>query len=237
MFEKKLKNAADKSSIELSDKQLEQFNCFYNEVIEWNKKFNLTAITEPDDFAIKHVIDSLVICSDDVFVNAKTMIDVGTGAGFPGIPLKIFKPDIKVTLLDSLNKRIHFLNHVIEKLKLNDIVCIHSRAEDAAHNSTLREKFDIAVSRAVAKFNILAEYCMPFVKVNGTFIAFKGANIDTEINDANNAIKILGGNNIEVVPQKLINNDLRNIIYTKKYTITPDKFPRKAGIPEKKPLF
>ena len=126
---------------------------------------------------------------------------------------------------------------MIEKLKLNDIVCIHSRAEDAAHNSTLREKFDIAVSRAVAKFNILAEYCMPFVKVNGTFIAFKGANIDTEINDANNAIKILGGNNIEVVPQKLINNDLRNIIYTKKYTITPDKFPRKAGIPEKKPLF
>ena len=236
MFLEELQKAIQISNYNLNNEQLEQFNKLYNEIVEWNKKINLTAITDPSDFAIKHIIDSISIWNEEKFSNAKTFIDVGTGAGFPGIPLKIYKNDINITLLDSLNKRIQILQGITEKLALKNIFLIHSRAEDAAHNKNFRENFDIAVSRAVARLNILAEYCLPFVKVGGYFIALKGANVDDELSEAKKAIKLLGGDNIECVNFQLPNGDKRNIIYIKKVLNTSKNFPRKAGIPEKKPL-
>ena len=225
-----------RQNIQFNDVQLEQFNKFYNMVIEWNKKFNLTAIIDPKDFAIKHIIDSISIWNDEKFSNVETMIDVGTGAGFPGIPLKIYKPHIKITLLDSLTKRVNFLTAVIDELSITNAVAIHSRAEDAAHNPKFRANFDIATSRAVAKLNILAEYCMPFVKIGGYFVALKGSNLADELTESSRAIKILGGDEVEVIELELPNGDPRNLIYIKKITASPKKFPRKAGTPEKKPL-
>ena len=236
MFIDELQAAAEKFNIELNDTQLEQFDTFYRLVVEWNNKVNLTAITDPSDFAVKHVIDSISIWNDDKFANVKTIIDVGTGAGFPGVPLKIYRPHLKVTLLDSLAKRINFLKTAVEVCHLEDIELIHGRAEDAAHNPELRETFDLAVSRAVAKLNILAEYCVPFVKVGGYFAALKGSNIKEELQDAKSAVKVLGGVDIECIDIALPNNNERNLIYIKKASKTSDKYPRKAGIPERKPL-
>lgn len=236
MFVDELQAAAEKFNVELNDTQLEQFDTFYRLVVEWNKKINLTAITEPSDFAVKHIIDSISIWNDDKFKNIKTVIDVGTGAGFPGIPLKIYRPNIKVTLLDSLAKRINFLKTAVEEIGLEEVSLIHSRAEDAAHNSALREIFDFAVSRAVAKLNILAEYCMPFVRLGGYFAALKGSNLSEELQDATKAVKILGGVDMECVKIKLPNDNERNLIYIKKASKTADKYPRKAGTPERKPL-
>ena len=237
MFISTLHNEAKKFDILFSEQQLKQFDVFYNMLIEFNKKVNLTTITEPKDFAVKHVIDSVSLWNDEKFSNVKTIIDVGTGAGFPGIPLKIYKPNLQILLLDSLNKRIIFLQNVIDELKLENISCMHSRAEDAAHNPKLRESFDLAVSRAVAKLNVLSEYCLPFVKINGFFVAQKGSNIFDEVNEAGKIIKMLGGNNkFETTNFKLPNGDERNIIYIKKFASTPKKFPRKAGLIEKKPL-
>ena len=236
MFVDELQAAAEKFNVELNDTQLEQFDTFYRLVVEWNKKINLTAITEPSDFAVKHIIDSISIWNDDKFKNIKTVIDVGTGAGFPGIPLKIYRPNIKVTLLDSLAKRINFLKTAVEEIELEEVSLIHSRAEDAAHNSALREIFDLAVSRAVAKLNILAEYCVPFVRSGGYFAALKGSNLNEELQDAENVVKILGGVDMECVKIKLPNDNERNLIYIKKAYKTADKYPRKAGTPERKPL-
>ena len=236
MFIDELQAAAEKFNIELNDTQLEQFDTFYRLVVEWNNKVNLTAITDPSDFAVKHVIDSISIWNDDKFANVKTIIDVGTGAGFPGVPLKIYRPHLKVTLLDSLAKRINFLKTAVEVCHLEDIELIHGRAEDAAHNPELRETFDLAVSRAVAKLNILAEYCVPFVKVGGYFAALKGSNIKEELQDAKSAVKVLGGVDIECIDIALPNNNERNLIYIKKASKTVGKYPRKAGVPERKPL-
>ena len=236
MFIDELQAAASQSNINLNDEQLKQFERFYSLVIDWNQKINLTAITDPGDFAVKHIIDSISIWNDDKFADIKTIIDVGTGAGFPGIPLKIYRPNIKVTLLDSLAKRINFLKAAVEELGLEEVSFIHSRAEDAAHNLELRENFDLAVSRAVAKLNILAEYCMPFVKLGGYFAALKGSNFNEELQDATNAVKILGGKDVECIGMKLPNDNERNLIYIKKASKTADKYPRKAGIPERKPL-
>ena len=236
MFIDELQAAAEKFNIELNDTQLEQFDTFYRLVVDWNNKVNLTAITDSSDFAVKHIIDSISIWSDEKFVNVNTFIDVGTGAGFPGIPLKIYRPHLKVTLLDSLAKRINFLKAVVEALNLENIKLIHSRAEDAAHNPELRETFDLAVSRAVAKLNILAEYCVPFVKVGGYFAALKGSNIKEELQDAKNAVKVLGGKELKCINITLPNDNERNLIYIKKASKTADKYPRKAGIPERKPL-
>jgi len=236
MFLEELQNIAEQSNIKFSDEQLKKYEHFYNLVVEWNKKFNLTAITEPRDFAIKHIIDSITFWNEDKLSDVEKIIDVGTGAGFPGIPIKIYKPEIKITLLDSLAKRVKFLMTAIDELDLKNISAVHSRAEDAAHNPQFRENFDVAVSRAVAKLNILAEYCMPFVKVKGFFIALKGANIEEELNESKNAVKILGGSEIENVSIKLLNGDSRNLIYIKKMSKTQNKYPRKAGTPEKKPL-
>ena len=236
MFIEELRKIAEQSNITFNDEQLKQFEHFYKLVIDWNQKINLTAITEPRDFMIKHIIDSISLWNDDKFSEVKTIIDVGTGAGFPGIPLKIYRPEIKITLLDSLAKRVKFLTTTIEELQLKNIVAIHSRAEDAADNPKYREAFDLSVSRAVAKLNVLAEYCIPFVKIEGFFVALKGGNVEEEMNESKNAIKILGGSEIERVDIKLINGDSRNLIYIKKTSKTPNKFPRKAGMPEKKPL-
>lgn len=236
MFIDELQTAAKNFNIELNDTQLKQFDTFYRLVVDWNSKMNLTTITEPSDFAVKHIIDSISIWNDDKFQNVDTFIDVGTGAGFPGIPLKIYRPHLKITLLDSLAKRINFLKTAVEEIGFEDVTFIHSRAEDAAHNSILRENFDLAVSRAVAKLNILAEYCVPFVKLGGYFAALKGANFKEELQDAKNAVKILGGVDIECVKIKLPNDNERNLIYIKKASKTADKYPRKAGVPERKPL-
>ena len=236
MFIDELQKAAGQSKINFSDNQLTKFDNFYKLVIDWNDKINLTAITNPQDFAIKHIIDSVLIWNDNKFANVKSIIDVGTGAGFPGIPLKIYKPHLKVTLLDSLAKRINFLKAAVTEIQLDDVNCIHSRAEDAAHSVELRENFDIAVSRAVAKLNILTEYCLPFVKVGGYFAALKGANIKDELQESKSAVKQLGGVDVECININLPNGNDRNLIYIKKAVKTAKNFPRKAGLPERKPL-
>ncbi len=236
MFIEEFQKIVKKTSYTFNNEQLMQLERFYDLLIEWNKKINLTAITEPKDFIIKHIIDSVSIWDNKKFAETENIIDIGTGAGFPGIPLKIYKPDKKIVLLDSLDKRIRFLQTVTKKLEFKDIFLIHSRAEDAAHNFELRENFDLCVSRAVAKLNVLAEYCLPFVKVGGYFVAMKGASIDNELKEAERSIDILGGSNIECNNIKLPNGDNRNLIYIKKFSNSPNKFPRKAGIPDKKPL-
>ncbi len=236
MFIDELQTAAEKFNIALNAEQLKQFDTFYRLVVEWNNKINLTAITEPSDFAVKHIIDSISIWNDKKFHNVETLIDVGTGAGFPAIPLKIYRPHLKITLLDSLAKRINFLKVVGEELGFDDVDFLHSRAEDAARNPKLREDFDLAVSRAVAKLNILAEYCLPFVKVGGYFAALKGSSVEEELQESKAAVKILGGVDVECISITLPNDNERNLIYIKKVSKTAGKFPRKAGVPERKPL-
>ena len=221
-------------SINLSDIKLEQFYTYMNLLIEWNKKINLTAIVEEKDIIIKHFLDSLTI-SKYINSNQKVM-DIGTGAGFPGIPLKIVHENININLVDSLNKRITFLNEVVNKIELKNIVAIHSRAEDLAKIEEYREKYDIVVSRAVAKLSTLLEYMMPFIKVGGTCICMKGSNIK-ELEESKKAIEILGGKLEKVDEIVLPNTDIkRNNIIIKKINNTPKEYPRKAGIPTKNPI-
>lgn len=219
----------------LSDEVLNNFIKYAELLVEWNQKFNLTAITTPKEIAIKHFIDSLTIFSALKIPNNATILDVGTGAGFPGIPLKIVRPDINLTLLDSLNKRLLFLREVCSALNISAKI-IHARAEEAAHNIDLREKFDIVTSRAVASLNILLEYCVPFVKVNGYFAALKGSNLDAELSLAKEAISKL---NVTVQKKCLINlisiND-RTIIVLKKTSNNSAKYPRNSSKISKKPL-
>lgn len=223
--------------VELSERQLEQFLIYYEMLVEWNEKINLTAITEYDEVMKKHFIDSVsLIKAYDVSRNS-TLIDVGTGAGFPGLALKIAFPNLQVTLLDSLNKRILFLNEVIEKLGLTGITALHGRAEDFAKPDKLRECFDVCVSRAVANLSTLSEYCLPFVKVGGKFISYKSEKIVEELPAAENAISVLGGRAGEQVSFLLPDSDLyRNLFVAEKIKKTPKKYPRKAGLPAKEPL-
>lgn len=224
--------------INFDDKVISNFLKYYELLTEWNSFMNLTAITDFDEVCKKHFIDSISLCKA-INLNEKdySIIDVGTGAGFPGIPLKIMFPDLKVTLLDSLNKRVNFLNEVISQLELDNIEAIHGRAEDYAKPQLLREKFDICVSRAVANLSTLSEYCLPFVKNDGLFISYKSEKISEEKKNATNAIKILGGmyyNEIEFI---LPNSDIyRNFFMIKKIMSTPKKYPRKAGLPSKEPI-
>ncbi len=221
--------------VDLSNKQINLFEKYKELLIEWNEKINLTAITEEDEIVLKHFIDSLSIAKY-VDKNCK-LIDIGTGAGFPGIPIKIFYEDLEVTLLDSLNKRVTFLKDVIGKLELKKIDAIHSRAEECACNAIYREKYDIAVARAVSNLSTLLEYLMPYVKVGGKCICMKGPNINEELNLSKNALRELGGE-IEMIENfKLPDSNLeRNIIIIKKVKNTDRRYPRKAGIPAKKPL-
>ena len=204
------------------------------ELLEWNKKINLTAIEDENEIILKHFIDSLTV--QKYIKNAQNIIDIGTGAGFPGIPLAIVNEKSNIVLLDSLNKRINFLNNVIQKLELSNVKAIHGRAEDLAKIVQHREKYDIVISRAVAPFNVLLEYMLPFNKVNSYTIAMKGSNIE-EVDISNNALKKLGGKIEKIEKINLPNTDIkRNIIIVRKIEETPKKFPRKAGIPKKEPL-
>lgn len=232
----KLREILNKINIDISDNQLKQFNDYYELLIEWNSFMNLTSITEKEDVIIKHFLDSLMILKFND-INGKSFIDVGTGAGFPGIPLKIMCPDSKVVLLDSLNKRVKFLEEVISKLGLSNIEAIHYRAEDGAHENLLREQFDFCFSRAVSNLSTLSEYCIPFVKIGGSFISYKSSDSCEEINNSKNAIKILGGKICKVENFELPDSDFgRAFVFIEKIEKTKMKYPRKAGMPKNNPL-
>ncbi len=233
----KFKNGCNVLNISLSDKQIEQFIKYYELLIEWNSFMNLTAITEFEEVVTKHFIDSLSLVKAVELKQENSLIDVGTGAGFPGIPLKIVFPNLKVTLLDSLNKRVKFLNEVIDVLELEDIGAVHGRAEDAARSADLREKFDFCVSRAVANLSTLSEYCIPFVKVGGMFISYKSEKAAEEKGDAKKAVSALGGEFFKQVEFILPDSDIyRNLFMIEKKKTTPKKYPRKAGLPSKEPI-
>ena len=223
--------------IKLTDEQIKQFIRYYELLIEWNEFMNLTAITEYDEVMKKHFVDSLSLIKAFDVSKESTVIDVGTGAGFPGLALKIAYPNLNVTLLDSLNKRINFLNEVILQLGLKGIETVHGRAEDFAKPGKLREKFDLCVSRAVANLSTLSEYCLPYVKVGGKFIAYKSEKMEEEINLANKAINILGGKIDKFEEFYLPESDIyRNLIVIDKKKETAKRFPRKAGLPSKEPI-
>lgn len=233
IFENKL-NAL---GISLNKKQKQQFDKFYELLVEWNKVMNLTGITEYEEVNEKHFVDSLSIVKVVDLNNVKTVIDIGTGAGFPGIPLKIAFPHLKVVLLDSLNKRINFLNTVIDELGLTDIETIHGRAEDFAKQIEYREQFDLCVSRAVANLSTLSEYCIPYINKGGVFVPYKSGEIDEEVQQAKKAIHILGGKLENVVKFHLPGTEIgRSFVEIKKVQNTSKKYPRKAGLPAKEPI-
>ena len=233
-FCEKLINKAKKIDVDIEEKQAEKYYNYMNYLLEWNEKINLTAITDPEEIILKHFIDSLTVLK--YVGNKSKIIDVGTGAGFPGIPLSIMNIKNNYTLLDSLNKRINFLNGVIDLLELNNVETIHSRVEDFGKDKKYRECFDIAISRAVAPLNILLEYLLPLVKIDGYCICMKGQN-EEEIKEAEKAIEILGGKIEKIDKLVLPDSDInRNIIIVRKIKNTPKQYPRKAGIPSKEPI-
>jgi 16S rRNA (guanine527-N7)-methyltransferase len=234
-FGKILNEYLKEINIKLDTNQIEQFYKYMQMLIEWNQKINLTAITKPDEIILKHFVDSLTI--EKYIGDKKTIVDVGTGAGFPAIPLKIYRKDLKIVLVDSLNKRINFLNEVIKELNLENIETIHSRAEEFGQNKKYRESFDIATSRAVANLATLSEYLIPLVNKNGKCICMKGQEIEEELQKSKKAIQVLGGKIISVDEFSLPNSDIkRNIIEIKKTNKTPEKYPRKPGTPAKEPI-
>ena len=230
-------NILNELGIALTDKHKQQFDKFYELLVEWNKVMNLTGITEYEEVNEKHFVDSLSIVKAIDMKSVKSVIDVGTGAGFPGIPLKIAFPHLKVVLLDSLNKRINFLNTVIAELGLTDIKTIHGRAEDYAKQTEYREKFDLCVSRAVANLSTLSEYCLPYVSADGLFVPYKTGEIDEELENSKKAVKILGGKIENVVKFQLPGTEIgRSFVKIRKISNTNKKYPRKAGLPAKEPL-
>lgn len=236
-FEKGL----EQLSITLSGEQKQQFLTYYEYLVEKNKVMNLTAITEYEEVITKHFLDSLAVVKTSCFkpekLAGKRLIDIGTGAGFPGIPLKIAFPELEILLLDSLNKRINFLNEVTEMLGLTKINTVHGRAEDYAKQKGYRESFDFCVSRAVANLSTLSEYSIPFVKQGGCFISYKSGSVDQELIQAEKAVKIMGGQREEVVRFSLADTDMdRSFVVIRKAKPTPKKYPRKAGLPSKEPL-
>lgn len=232
-----LKEACNNEGLEFNEDMYNNFIKYKDLIKEWNQKINLTAITEDEEIIKKHFIDSIKVFKCSHVKNAKSIIDIGTGGGFPGIPMKIVNDKCNITLLDSLNKRINFLNLVIDDLSLNNIEAIHGRAEDYAKESKYRQKFDLAVSRAVANLTVLLELCLPYVKVGGHLVALKGPAIDDEIKDAGNALKILGGKIEDIIAVDIEGSDLNhNLLVIKKVKDTPNKYPRKAGMVTKNPL-
>lgn len=231
------KNILSQWNVPFSVVQQEQLTTYYEMLIEKNKVMNLTAITEFEDVLEKHFLDSISVAQFVDLNKEFSLIDLGTGAGFPGLPLKIMFPNLKITLADSLNKRILFLNEVIDVLGLDEITTVHGRAEDLANDIEYREQFDYCVSRAVANLSSLSEYCLPFVKLGGTFISYKSGEIEEELTAAKKAIFLLGGQVKEVIPFRLDGTDLsRSFVMIGKEKRTPKAYPRKSGIPTKKPL-
>lgn len=231
--------ALAQKGIELSDVQKEQFATYFHELVETNKVMNLTSITDEDQVYLKHFYDSIVLgFVDEKILNEElTLCDVGSGAGFPSLPLKIINPKLKITIVDSLNKRIKFLEELVNKLNLTDVSLVHGRAEEVGKNPQFRESFDVVTARAVAAMNVLTEFCLPLAKVGGQFVAMKSEKAPEEVKNAEYAIKTLGG---EIKQQESVElpNDagIRNFIFVEKISKTPKKYPRKPGTPAKKPL-
>ena len=233
----KMRNILSDWNLELTAEKEQQFLTFYEMLVEKNKVMNLTAIIEFEDVVEKHFLDSISLCQVMDLKKPLTLLDLGTGAGFPGIPLKIMFPELKITLADSLNKRLLFLNEVIEALNLKDIETVHGRAEELSKRKDYRESFDLCVSRAVANLSTLSEYCLPFIHTSGKFISYKSEKITEEMNAAQHAVKILGGKMDGQVEFTLPDSDIyRNLFIITKEKSTPAKYPRKAGLPSKEPL-
>lgn len=224
---------------ELSEKQKQQFETYYQELVTVNEKVNLTRITDKDEVYAKHFYDSVtpLLVFGDLFKGEKTLADVGAGAGFPSLPMKILQPELKVTIIDSLGKRLNFLKDLIAKLDLKNVTLVHARAEDAGQDPKLREKFDLVTARAVARMSVLSEYCLPLVKKSGYMVALKGPKAQDELKDAKKALKTLGGQ-LEQVKELTLpdSDDERTLIVVKKVASTPKKYPRQAGTPNRKPL-
>lgn len=229
----RLCSLAKENGIILDDTALDRFDTYAELLVEWNGKMNLTAITEPEEIEVKHFLDCLMLPKYFDLENVKTVIDVGAGAGFPSVPLLIYKPNLCLTMMDAINKRLTFLNTAVHALGL-EAQLIHERAEAAGQDENYREKFDLATARAVAPMNVLAEYCLPFVKVGGYFVALKGSNDDTE--EAKNAIATLGGEIVDNISYKLNGTEPRSIVVIKKISQTPTQFPRKSKKISTKPL-
>ena len=229
----RLRSLALQSGIELDQTALDRFDTYAELLVEWNGKMNLTAITEPEEIEVKHFLDCLMLPKYFDLKNTKTVIDVGAGAGFPSVPLLIYNPDLCLTMMDAINKRLTFLDTAIHAIGL-EANLVHARAEDSGQDKNYREMFDLATARAVAPMNVLAEYCLPFVKVGGYFVALKGSNDDTE--QAKDAIATLGGEVVSNVSYKLNGTELRSIVVVKKISQTPTQFPRKAKKISAKPL-
>lgn len=232
-----LKNTMTELNIDYDDLTLDKFKTFMNFILDRNGKVNLTAVTDPNDFETKHFADSLMCCTSPVFKEAKRIIDIGTGAGFPGIPLAICFPEKEFVLLDSLNKRIKIINEAINLLELRNVTAVHARAEDLARNKLHREQYDLCLSRAVSNLTVLAEYCLPFVRTGGYFGAYKTEKAEQEIKESMKAVRILGGKLTDRTRYTIkgVESD-RQIVWIEKTALTPLKYPRKAGIPEKEPI-
>lgn len=232
-----LNNAFEKEGFPLTEEENEKFQIYYDTLIEWNQKINLTAIEEPTEVAYKHFVDSVCLKRVVKELKGKKMIDIGTGAGFPGVPLKIMEPGLDLTLFDSLNKRIVFLQELCSKLDLKGVKAVHGRAEEFGIKPEYRAKYDIVTARAVARMPVLLEICLPFVKKGGIFIALKGPELEKEIEESKHALKELGGKVVDVQEFTLADGlYTRNLAVVKKVQDTPKKYPRKAGTPQKKPL-
>lgn len=228
---------ADKFGLALSDAQLEQYRTYFQWLVEWNEKMNLTAITDEEGVYFKHFYDSTTLLTVPQFRREGTLLDVGAGAGFPSLPVKIAAPDLDVTILDSLNKRIGFLNELVAALGLTDTKAVHGRAEDFGKQPGWRDGYDQVTARAVARLNVLAEFCLPYVKVGGCFFAMKGPDAENEVSEAKKAVDVLGGRVVDIVKTALPNEaGTRNIIVVEKIKATPKQYPRKAGTPSKNPL-
>jgi 16S rRNA (guanine527-N7)-methyltransferase len=234
---KQLENAFEQLNISVSNKTVLKFEKYMKLILEWNQKVNLTAITEESDFINKHFIDSILCADFAELKNAKTIIDVGTGAGFPGVPLALVFPEKQFLLIDSVGKKLKVLKEILNNLEISNVELLHTRAEDLAHKEEYREKFDLCVSRAVANLAALTEYCLPFISIGGTFISYKGPGVSEELKESASAIKLLGGDAGEIRKINLEGFGLdHNMIVIKKKRKTPEKYPRKAGMPSKEPI-
>jgi 16S rRNA (guanine527-N7)-methyltransferase len=235
-FREVMKKSAGERGLELDDEMAEKLEIYRNEMMLWNEKMNLTRITECRDFAVKHIIDSLMVIKKIEIKEGASLIDVGTGPGFPGIPIKLYRRDINLALLESSRKKTGFLEEVVRKMELKGVSIINDRAESAAKKAGHREKYDVAVARAVASLNVLAEICLPFVKVGGTFVAMKSVNVKEELEKSQKAIDIIGGLLREVVDYEIEKDLRRKLVVIEKIKPTPGKYPRRVGMPEKSPL-